>query len=135
MGALVGGVVQGVLDLAVPSKRGGKARVLYTAVVEQPPHTRVRGEVGESVPLEQNFSDDKASAMGQAMGQTPKFEEVSHSLQSNGTLSEKEVGCPIAKAPDTKGSTSMGQSDQYPRARRSFAEIDRLRREAGSKWD
>jgi hypothetical protein len=120
---------------AVPGKKGGKARVLYTAVVAQPPHTRVRGEVEESVPFKEEPSDGAASAMGQAMGQQPKLEGVSHSPKSNGTLSEKEAGCPIAKAPDTKGSASMGQSDQYPRARRSFAEIDRLRREAGSKWD
>ena len=120
---------------AVPGKKGGKARVLYTAVVAQPPHTRVRGEVEESVPFREEPSDGAASAMGQSMGQHPKLEGVSHSPQSNGTLSEKEAECPIAKAPDTKGSASMGQSDQYPRARRSFAEIDRLRREAGSKWD
>ena len=120
---------------AVPGKKGGKARALYTAVVAQPPHTRVRGEVEESVPFKEEPSDGAASAMGQAMGQQPKLEGVSHSPKSNGTLSEKEAGCPIAKAPDTKGSASMGQSDQYPRARRSFAEIDRLRREAGSKWD
>ena len=122
-------------EAAVPGQKGGKAPLLYTAVVEQPPHTRVRGEVEESVPLEQNSSDDKTSAMGQAMGQTPKFEEVSHSSVSNGTASEKQAVCPIAKAPDTKGSAPMGQSDQYPRARRSFEEIDRLMREAGSKWD
>ena len=120
---------------AVPGKKGGKARVLYTAVVAQPPHTRVRGEVEESVPFREEPSDGAASAMGQSMGQHPKLEGVSYSPQSNGTLSEKEAECPIAKAPDTKGSASMGQSDQYPRARRSFAEIDRLRREAGSKWD
>ena len=120
---------------AVSSKRGGKARVLYTAVVEQPPHTRVRGEVEEGVPFKEEPSDDAASAMGQAMGQTPKFEEVSHSSVSNGTASEKQAVCPIAKAPDTKGSAPMGQLDQYPRARRSFEEIDRLMREAGSKWD
>ena len=120
---------------AVPGKKGGKARVLYTAVVAQPPHTRVRGEVEESVPFREEPSDGAASAMGQAMGQQPKLEGVSHSPKSNGTLSEKEAECPIAKAPDIKGSASMGQSDQYPRARRSFAEIDRLRREAGSKWD
>ena len=120
---------------AVPGKKGGKARVLYTAVVAQPPHTRVRGEVEESVPFKEEPSDGATSAMGQAMGQQPKLKGVSHSPQSNGTLSEKEAGCPIAKAPDTKGSASMGQSDQYPRARRSFEEIDRLMREAGSKWD
>ena len=119
---------------AVPSKKGGKARVLYTAVVEQPPHTRVRGEVEESVPLEQNLSDDAASAMGQAMGQQPKLEGVSHSPESNGTLSEKEAGCPIAKAPDTKGSASMGQSDQYPRARRSSEELRQLRKNAQGSW-
>ena len=120
---------------AVPGKKGGKARVLYTAVVAQPPHARVRGEVEKSVPFREEPSDGAASAMGQAMGQQPKLEEVSHSPKSNGTLSEKEAECPIAKAPDTKGSASMGQSDQYPRARRSFEEIDRLMREAGSKWD
>jgi len=119
---------------AVPSKRGGKARVLYTAVVEQPPHTRVRGEVEESVPLEQNSSDDKTSAMGQAMGQTQKLEKVSHSSVSNGTASEKQAVCPIAKAPDTKGSAPMGQSDQYPRARRSSEELRQLRKNAQGSW-
>ena len=120
---------------AVPGRKGGKARMLYTAVVAQPPHTRVRGEGEEGVPFREEPSDGGASAMGQAMGQTPKSVEVSHSSKSNGTRSEKEAGCPIAKASDTKGSAAMGQSDQYPRARRSFEEIDRLMREAGSKWD
>nr|BAR22905.1 bifunctional DNA primase/polymerase [uncultured Mediterranean phage uvMED]BAR22925.1 bifunctional DNA primase/polymerase [uncultured Mediterranean phage uvMED]BAR39146.1 bifunctional DNA primase/polymerase [uncultured Mediterranean phage uvMED] len=122
-------------EAAVPGQKGGKAPLLYTAVVEQPPHTRVRGEVEDSVPLGEKPCDDAVFAMGQAMGQQPKSEEVSHSPESNGTVSEKEAGCPIAKASDTKGSAPMGQSDQYPRARRSFAEIDQLMREAGSKWD
>ena len=119
----------------VPTQKGGKAPLLYKAVVAQLPHTRVRGEVGESVPTTQQPSDGADSATGQAMGQRPKSEEVSHLPKGNETGSEKEAGCPIAKASDTKGSAPIGHSDQYPRARRSFAEIDRLMREAGSKWD
>ena len=118
----------------VPTQKGGKTSLLYKAVVEQPPHTRVRGEGGKGVPTTQQPSDGADSAMGQAMGQPPKSKEVSHSSEGNGTGSEKEAGCPIAKAPDSKGSASMGHSDQYPRARRSSEELRQLRKNAQGSW-
>ena len=116
-------------------KKGGKAPLLYTAVVEIPRHTRVRGEVNESVPIKEKPCDGTGSEMGQAMGQHSKVKGVSHSTEGNGTDSEKYAGCPIAKTSGASGSAPLGHSDQYPPAKQSSGGMRQMFIDAEKAWN
>ena len=117
------------------NKKGGKPTYHYKAVL-------ACGALRESVPLEQNPS----AGTDQQWDTTQEKMKVSHcsdgdagSLDTNGTPPEKTEQCPIAKPSDTNGSTPMGRSEQYPRAReidgRSSDEINAARDAAWKMWE
>jgi hypothetical protein len=119
---------------AVSNKSGGKPTHHFKAVL-------ACGALRESVPVGQTPS---AGTDKQWDGATEK-KEVSHSSggdisspEINGTPSEKPSASPIAESCDTKGSTQMGRSEQYPRAReeeRTSDELGASRDQAWGMWD
>ena len=114
--------------------KGGGAPLLYKAIIEQPPHTRVRGEVEKSVPLTPKPNTGADSAVGQAVGQSQKLDKVSHSSKTSGTASTKTAKCPTVKPSDTNESAPVGHSDQYPPARRSPEDLHQLMLNANKIW-
>jgi hypothetical protein len=132
------------------AEKGGKALHHYQAVLSSS-----RVEVGRTCPIEQNPCAGTDSAMGQggedegvcpindeefSTGEGVVVENVSGAGTTDGTLSEKEEGCPIAKPLQRKRSGPAGTDTETIRARlaepteRSVEELERLRREAEELW-
>ena len=116
---------------AVSNKSGGKPTHHYKAVL-------ACGALRESVPLEETPSAGTDEQWDSAAEKV----EVSHtpgadisSPEVNGTPAEKSGARPIAESSDTKGSTQMGRSEQYPRAREEERTIDELRAARDQAWD
>jgi hypothetical protein len=132
------------------AEKGGKALHHYQAVLSSS-----RVEVGRTCPIEQNPCAGTDSAMGQggedegvcpindeefSTGEGVVVENVSGAGTTDGTLSEKAEGCPIAKPLQRKRSGPAGTDTETIRARlaepteRSVEELERLRREAEELW-
>ncbi len=127
------GLIETSEGVLIKGKGGGVPR-LYTAVIAQPSHTRVRGEGKKGVPLTPKPNTGADSAVGQAVGQPQKTEKVSHSSATSGTTSTKTAKCPTAKPSDTNESAPVGHLDQYPPARRSREDLHQLRLNANKIW-
>jgi len=132
------------------AEKGGKALHHYQAVLSSS-----RVEVGRTCPIEQNSCAGTDSAMGQggedegvcpindekfSTGEGVIVENLNGAGTTDGTLSEKEEGCPIAKPLQRKRSSPDGTDTATIRARlaepteRSVEELERLRREAEELW-
>jgi len=132
------------------AEKGGKALHHYQAVLSSS-----RVEVGRTCPIEQNPCAGTDSAMGQggedegvcpindeefSTGEGVIVENLNGAGTTDGTLSEKEEGCPIAKPLQRKRSGPAGTDTETIRARlaepteRSVEELERLRREAEELW-
>jgi hypothetical protein len=119
---------------AVSNKSGGKPTHHYKAVL-------ACGALRESVPL----GETSSAGTDQQWDSATEKQEVSHSPgtgtpspEVNGTLSENLGASPIAESGDAKGSTQMGRSEQYPRARgdeRTQDELNASRDQAWKMWD
>jgi hypothetical protein len=130
--------------------KGGKALHHYQAVLSSS-----RVEVGRTCPIGQNPCAGTDSAMGQggenegvcpisdeefSTGEGVVVENVSGAGTTDGTLPEKEEGCPIAKPLQRKRSGPDGTDTGTIRARlaepteRSVEELERLRQEAEELW-
>lgn len=122
-------------DELPPAKRGGKPVLTYQAVLSSlPSHTR--GEVAESVQLEQNSS----AATDEQLDTRSEKEEVSNCsegvldlLRGNRTHSEKSEQCPVAKPSEEAENTPIGHPGTYPPAQAH--EDGRTDEETKALWD
>ena len=116
---------------AVSNKSGGKPTHHYKAVL-------ACGALRESVPVGQTPS----AGTEQQWDSATEEEKVSHSPgadtpspEINGTPSENPGASPIAESSDTNGSTQMGRSEQYPRARQEERTRDELSESRDQAWN
>jgi len=131
---------RGLIEIATQqhTEKGGKPENAYRAVIS-PPHVRARGVMPAGVPLGPNTPKPLEKPMGQPNGThgecpiaqtgagtsegvlpaagTSQAPEDAEATLSNGTLSDSDLGCPIADPLQRKESASMGQNLQTIRAR------------------
>ena len=81
----------------VPTQKGGKTSLLYKAVVEQPPHTRVRGEGGKVSQPHNNLVMERTLQWDKQWDNSQNRRRCPIRLGAMGQVPKKRQGVPLLK--------------------------------------